>query len=769
MIPTLAVRLLTRKLAHTLILLLPLAAVGVASTTLLALEHNFKASVEHQVQADAAMRGRTFLPVDSNGQAALDDAVGVVRIFESTAKISCSGRLVEVAVRSAGSSSQLPGTVLRGRMPNGPGEIALTTSPLDSLRCALGDGVSLDDEPATIVGILASPADANQQLAVKLGADVKASTATYVSDDSYAEIPSLRVRDLSSSFVERSVVEISERQADDEWRRQMPMGVGGFIWPASACIAVFAVWAYLLAQRKNLHALSEIGFSERQRRATALWTVLAGGLSGWLLGSSLSLLSIALLPQLGEQLFSQQWINVRIPFEQLLIASVAGAFFLGASAFATLSVGRVHGPIRTIRLQVIVVSGLSTSLVVLILASTGVLPVRVASGAGLGAALSGCAALHLLLSGRRQGSLQRIRTNLRTGFVFLAALVSGVAMVASFQSAYTAHGVLFSSSASGALQPPGSAYIDTIPTATSDRIFDGENWPHAVRISIPNERDGIFRVASPGFADCAITPTGHIEVGQDVSGCASDRSRAPLNGIGILNGSVIRADPTLIEDGLVAILEIDGASGRVVNTWMRPAVADTSLGGLVPGLVVDERTASEFGIRDWSTAESVLVPDFLASPPDAKAQLRGDLARVSPASVFREDNGMAEFLGEVARTRFIALVGSLLVLLFGIAGGCSLVIASRRAYADMLILGLTARRLLSWSAGNSLYLAGAVILGTLIGRWCAWIEGIHDGSGFGTMWLLPGAAGLIAAGVTVAFSARIVIGVGLDLRRGEVL
>jgi hypothetical protein len=229
--------------------------------------------------------------------------------------------------------------------------------------------------------------------------------------------------------------------------------------------------------------------------------------------------------------------------------------------------------------------------------------------------------------------------------------------------------------------------------------------------------------------------------------CFPYDSIAPVNIVALSSeaSDALVADPSLIEHGQVGLIVFPSADTGEPRTQEAPALADPLLGGNMPGAVVpaDSTLARSLNLRA-TDGEFIAFLDFADLPVVSQAQFRSDVARLASAAQVAEEREQYEGAEiHLALSRAWSFAGALLLAVLLGFGGAAVVAAQVRLRRAMIDIGCVPRRRRLLAVRVFVPPMASFVLAAGLGLCTAWLQGVHNGLGFGWIWLIPCGASLV--------------------------
>jgi hypothetical protein len=761
--------ILRRLIWFRLATVLALAGTAMLFAVAFALPNVLHASVgaaaQQAVSADSG--GRDFAIQVLDRQRALQAVAqrkDLLPVIDSTGRISTAGAEAPANVRIVGSADANLGLLTEGRYPAKPGEVSISSAVAHSLNLQLGGEAFVSDnaggrQPVRIAGITSSPANADDATVVLLADRVDPAEATlFLAETNVFDDPELGPL-LNQRLLKGRTVEIlAEDQASVTRTALLALLSYADVTVSVAAICLLLALLALLVPkaRRDAQALQASDMSPVDSWRIIGYAAVVAILIGTVSGIGLTVAGAMLGKTYLSGLLGQEWQSVEASWGALASYTfgIPLAIFLVVFAFPAAASGERRLRLPRVKLSprfatgMLIFSGAVIGLTVL-----RVMPVQAGSLAGaLAAFVSPILLARLSGSGAAssEGKVIKVVTDAFMPVMLLAALLT---WLTTSLTAGAAHNAISMRDTSAVAQPSGSMLVFEVPSASGQTLREQYRLLGGKRVNtyvLPDETRSQLRAASIDIVDCmkraGLTNPDNVD-----GSCVPDDSSSPVNIIGLSPaGSATSADPSLVEQGRLGLLTFTPTSeGQATRTGETSATADPLLGGNMPGAViaVDSPLAKEYGLQP-SDGELIAFLDFAELPSDAQAQFRSDITRLAGAAQVAEErnqySGVAIYF---ALSRAWAVAGSFfLVVLLGF-GGATVVAAQARLRRTLIDVGAQPRRHRLLVARIFMTLLATVIVAIGLGFGSAWLEGVHDGSGFGWLWLIPGSAALIASAV----------------------
>lgn len=764
----LAWRLILRDRAQSIVLVAVAAVVAAVVFGVQSVYSSAEAAIGSSVLADNADRSYLAQAATEEAAAALSgiedvDALGVFQtaVFTPTHRVDSSIHVI------ADSGVQW-GVVSDGERPT-EGQTALFSALADALEVTIGDKVSIgdSDELLEVSGILVDPASKSRVGALVSDPEILATSASaWVSDTFFIDY-----LELEPFLEERSITLRSTAGLVEDLAANLPPQVTGLsaLGPALGAAGLLLIGVVVVvsvtARRSMREALIHAGLAPR-----ASWRVL--GLSvgiclavGSLLGAAMALAGLWIARGPVSALFGQQWTQVQAsPWLTLIgtVGVVAACLFMGegirlaaalrvkvgASVLPQLRWGRWVAGFAAVGAALLGIAAASRGALIpqrqefVLLAPWGAAILSASLPMGLG----------LMLHRRLRQATASLVRHIGMGQYLAAGLAMAAAVGGGWYSGFTLHNVDIQDAMSAAPQPAGSYAIFEVPDAVVDQIsatYTELGGQDMMRLSLVQEGSlGQIRVTSPTMTQCHDDQPTNIldELGDQ---CWPQDTASPVNFVALSDSAEsVTADPGLIENDKVGLLRFtpDGDNGSTITT-LPDLAADGSkeLGGTLPGLVIPAGStfAAEQGLKPSGFGMLIML-DFSTLAPETQAQIRSAVSVIGGAAQTTEGTPSTYYtlLRASARTAAIAAAIGVAVTLLIAAAAVSIAHTRTRRIVLDLHASLQARtHILIGVFGPSC----AALLAAAALTWLSLrISAIPLPGGYGGIWLLPFAVGILA-------------------------
>jgi hypothetical protein len=722
-------------------------------------------AAEQAVSADTGGRDYAIQVLDrQRALSVVAQRTDLLPLIDGTGRIATANAESPANLRTVGNAGANLGLLAEGQYPTTPGEVTISSAVADALSLNVGDDASVVDstgerQPIRVAGITSSPANATDVTVVRLIDRLDPSEATLfltetnVFDDQELG-PLLNERLLKG----RTVEVLAEDQASATRTALLALlSYAGTAVSVTAICLLLALLALLVPKaRRDVQALQASGMAPvRSWRIVGSAAVVAV-VVGTVLGIGLTVAAIALGRAYISGLLGQDWQTVQASWGALFgyAVGVPFAIFLVVFAFPSVASGERRRHLPRIGLSTRVAVGLLIfCTLVLSLTLLRVAPVQAGAWSGALAAFA-IPVLLARLSGigtaRSEGKVVRVVTDALMPVMMVTALLT---WITTSYTAGAAHNAISMRDSSAVAQPSGSMLVFEVPSVSGQALRDQYRQLGGKRVAtyaLPDETRSQLRAASVSIVDC-MKRAGLTNPDMVDSSCVPDDSSSPVNIVALSPaGSETAADPSLVEQGRLGLLTFTPQSeGQAVRIDETPAVENSLLGGNMPGAVIaaDSPLAKTFDLRP-SDGELIAFLDFAELPAQAQAQFRSDITRLAGAAQVAEErnqySGVAIYF---ALSRAWAAAGSFLLLVLLGFGGATVISAHARLRRTLIDVGSQPRRHRLLVTRIFATMLATIVVAIGLGFGSAWLEGVHDGSGFGWLWLIPGVAALAATAV----------------------
>ena len=720
-------------------------------------DHSSRQAVAASVRADNGDK-RYALQVLNEGSASriLADAEAWHPVWDVDGVASAGGRESAASVRLVRDPLRI-GVLREGTFPERDGEATISAHLAAVLGVSVGDdaAVSVNDQQRVVrlTGITVRPEDGSYDGVVVLDTALPTAEADlWLSDRRPFSDPALEPLVQRGDLAARTTAILAEDRAAG-FRSAFLMVVGQMshvVVLLSAVVALLLLVVIPRATRREVAALVDAGVRESRARFVPVMVGLSAVILGAITGAVLVLAGMSVAASEVGKLTSQEWTGVVVPWLALttiLLAPVAGGLVgVGVSVWI-----RRYRPRYDISWRprprlglVLAVLGLACMLLPFI----DVLPVEAAVPGAILLVLALPSAVVPLSSAATAPASRRLVLTLTTPFAVAGALTSLLSLGTAYYSAYITHAGIASVRSSPAVQPAGSYLIYNVTTSAADGLRDEYlrlGGRQTATYQLPVEDTHTLRVSGQKVVGCMRESGGDNP--QEHLSCLPKDTSSPVNIVAIssaLRHDEFRADPGLIEDDRVGLIDFDRQTSAVKSLDVMSAVADETLGGNMPGLVVapDSEIAKRYGLRA-SDAVLLALLDFGTLSEPSQARLRATVTRLAATAQTAEltDKKVPELTVGV----WTAAVGGAAVCLLCVSVGTVIstsqvrqramyaTAGARRRQRRLLAVRLMIPPFVSFLATGALAISAA------------WISGVHDGSPFGWWWVLPPGAGMSAA------------------------
>ena len=747
--------ILVRKLLrhHWKMALLLASLTASITTPLVALEivtATTRAAIEQS--ADSSMGGYRYA-LQVVDKAAVNPVFAhrddLVFVRDEPGEVASDDAAVDVTVRTVRDPGVALGVLVEGVWPSASDEVVISRAVSEALDSGVGDDVTLSSiRRATVVGIAASPADRAERSAFGFDAGLTLDAATILLTNSEVlrdpEVRSLGDRRLFTLRTAALATDQSGVVSTSLIMRGLSVP-----WPVGAVILLAVVLPVmgLLAVRSRSDIDSMVAAGMDRTRAGRVFglAALLSVFCAVVLATGAAVLVVSTMSSEIASVVGQDWLSVSLPVRSmagLVTLSLAGVALAGVGlpSLGLGQVGVLRWRPRVRRTRAGVLAG--AWILVVGLWMLGVVPWIVAAAWG---GVTSCLFPAAVGYPRRlDGSAAaRRRVVQAVSRSMLPVVLPSVLIVwlATSVSADAIHESQSAVSMSGMPQPAGSLLAYEIPrdaAASAISEYRRLGGAEVVEYMLPAESAARVRAASATLVRC-MQEAGTRNVMSVPPECVPMDSVSPMNLIALTGGSDgVVADPTLISDGGIGVITFSGDSPDATGLGSVAARPDPLLGGNMPGAVVGAGSAFavEHGLAA-SDSRLVAFLDFSELSVRDQARFRAALSRIAPAAQTADEGEFyARASGFRVFGRVVAVGGGVLgALLVAFGGGAVVAAASvtRRNILDLSQVASERRRLarrLLWTPLLATAFAAVAGLGS------AWISGVHDGSGFGVVWLL---------------------------------
>jgi hypothetical protein len=738
-------------------------------------------AIETSVRAQAGQSEFTVQAGSSDARAALGRVKQLTPIRDSQAEIDAGDARANTSLRALRSDGPILGTIVEGDAPSADGEASISQSVADDLNLQLGNKVTLvsdGNEPArvTVVGITVNTADNADATTVVIDSTVSSRDATvWVSSVDPYSLPQLTnlmdARSITysptSSVIESSRSELPVNSAA---LNALQYGLGGLL------LIVILSLLFLLRPTavRDVAALVDVGMTPRKAVGITARIVFAWMVLGFLAGFVVEWSLMRMFREPVSALFGQQWIAVDVPFIELaFFVVVTACCFLAARPLYNLMADKVRlSPLNGV-ISASIGPTASTALVgigiglmaIVVIGSRRNNPPEFISAAALPGALLVVVGLPGLMERshfRARGtSFDAVRRRLSVGFVGAVVAAAAVVLWSSSVAAESTHNANAFEGETGPSQPAGSLVMTEVPSGAGDLIVDQYELAGGVQIAqfdLPIELHHQLRVTGTKLVKCMEAK--QTRNPDDVSpGCFPQRTSVPVAIVALAHdpgAPAATADPGLIEDGVVGLLDFktgQAGASRLADTDATPSPL---LGGNFPGMVVSptSEVAKAFNLRPSGTRLIGLL-DFGKLSKEDRARIRSVIAQSAPAAQVAESSEVGAYDQERGRATGVAAAGAIVASILLLVGGGAVVVAHRRTRRTLADIGVTTEQRLRlvtlWVAVPIITNVAACVLAITM----ATSLGVRNQGSFGWAWMLPGASVMLCSVILLVAMLRI--------------
>jgi hypothetical protein len=759
-------RLVRARWTQAVSLLLVAFALAAALTGLLAVRTSATQAVADATRADHGGHEFALQVLDPSVIPVLAARTDVLPIWQSNGSAATATREVPVTVRSVSSSAAASGGLVRGRQPQRPGELTVSSAAGRALGVTVGDTVTVTTNevptPVRIVGTTVTPDDRDDATVVLFAAGDPQDATVWVSDVEVFEDPQLGPildrRQAKARTVE--ILAADRRTAATETLLSALRYSGPAFAVLAVCIAGVMLAAMHRERRRDVRALTAAGMPAaaawRLLSSAAAWCLVVGTAAGmaFTLGGFLQFRETVSAP------LGQQWQTVTAPWVAVIAylvlfapAALAVAWLTNRGQRLSAVFARLSAPVWTG--AALFVPGVT----VLIPMAFGAVPETVAPLAGLVTVIGFSLLLTVALTASRRPALRRLISQSARPLTGLALVAAVITFSAGYYTARQDHSARVVVAKNVPFQPPGSLFVDGINAAGRTslqqqyRALGGRRT--AAYLTVAETTESV-RATNTRLVDC-LTQRGTRDPDDVLADCGPDGTMSPINTIALTDEPTtagLRADRAMVEDGRIGLLTFAGDSIETTATATEPATADPVLGGNLPGAVVgtDSPLARRLHLTP-SGGQSLVLLDFYDLPEAAQARMRSIIDRT--ASTAQTDEAFDNTAKQFRAVATAASIGTTAVILLVVTTVGMAFLASQRNLRRMLgRLGINRRRRRVVGARMLLIPLGAQIFALGVARFSAGLAGAHDVSGFGRLWMVPGVTGMIACLVVAVAYGR---------------
>jgi hypothetical protein len=696
---------------------------------------------------------------------ALRSAEGAQPLQDESGDVVAGGLSVPVLVRTIADPSLRLGFVTKGARPSRPGEVVLSQTTAEALGITIGDTVQVrtgdSRRPGRVVGFSVDPADRTASTLVQLTDDWATFRPTmWLSAESFFALAPVRpfLDDRTATY--NSVDALLDVAAENRPHflsamRFVPTGCALLV-----AVLVVAVGAVLSrGWRRDADTLVAAGMPPARAWRRIVSVVLGTVLVGEILGSAIAALAVLLARGPVSARLGQQWVHIAVPWPPVA-AMLSLTVLTGLLAVPSVRAGARWLQRRTLQtaqrrwapvVGVAVTAGGLVCWLLLIYVSGGLGRDRLASFTPLPAAVVAAtlpyAIAPLLTRGLPKGT-RALTGHLLAGLRSVTAAGALVALASSMWAAQNVYDANLGEALSSPLQPASSFVISDMPDTAVPaltELYRAHGGNAMVSFRVPDEATTTLRVTAADVVAC-MAERNTRDPGE-VTDCFSEDSAAPINRVLLgAPGSAPRADPHLVSDGKVGLLDFrngDRTASRLADT---PAEADPILGGNLPGLVVPlgGSVAKEFGLESVGMSEVILM-DFSSLEPRDQFFMRAAAIRLAPSANMQNGSDPSEYdrLRSVANTA--AFLGALGTMVIVVLGGAGMIVGHTLARRTLVDIGAAPGRRWSivarWTALPLITVLLTIPLAILTVS-----SGLQRTAvSYGVLWILPGVAGVAAS------------------------
>jgi hypothetical protein len=755
-------RLLRGRRVQAVSIALVAFALTAAMTGLLTVRSSAAQAVADATRADHGGHSFAVQVLDASVTPILAARRDLLPIWQSTGSAATPTRQVPVTVCAVAASAASPGVLLRGRRPHRAGEATVSTAVQRALGAEIGDTVAVaTGGPAAlarVVGITVSPDDRGDATAVLFAPGDPRDATVWVTDTDVFTDAQLRPVLERRQAKARTVSHL----ADDRRAAAIDTLLAALRYSAPAfallavCLAGIMLAAMHRERRRDVLALAAAGMS-----TTAGWRLLSTAAAwcstvGAVAGATVTVAGLWLLRERVSAPLGQQWQSVAVPWAALVVYLLLLSPAALALAWVTTRGQRVSVALTRLRAPTWTGAALFTAgAAVLVLMAVRVVPVALAALAGLVTVSGACLLLVSGLTMIRRPALRRLIRGSARPLAGLALAAAVITFSAGYYTARQDHSALSVAADNVPYQPPGSLFVDGINADTRAALqrqylaLGGRRSAAYLTVAEPTQA---IRATSPRMIDC-LEQRGSRDPNDVLGECAPDGTMSPINTIALTDAPAtagLRADKALVERGRTGLLTFTGDSMLATAVTTEPARADPVLGGNLPAAVVgvDSLLARRLHLTP-SGAQSLLLLDFADLPDAAQARMRGTIARIASTAQTGEDYDDTERQLRAVATA-VTIGATAVILLVTTTVGMAFLASQRDLRRVLGHLGIDRRRRRAVGVRMLLVPVGVLAVALATARFSAWLAGVHNDSGFGWLWAVPGLAGMAACVILAA-------------------
>lgn len=744
-------------------LLLGATVCGLSSLRLSALN-----AQERAVRADQAGAAFAVQAGGSEARAALADVPKLIRVGDTSGSVSLGPATIPVAVRLVNEPGQAIGRIIDGHAA-GAGEVTLSLGVVQALAAELGDQIAVSPDGrraqrSELVGITVNEVDRDDATAVIVDVHLEVDdTDVWLShSDPYLETSLTEMMD-ERSMTYRPVDSLAEQAGND-----LPPGLTSLDYaPIGAALVLGILLIGMLAAmapvaRADAMALVQASMPPRAAWGLIVQAALAAIVLGLVAGFTLASSSIWLGRHRVSGVIGHRWEDIEPAWWALLGLLVTTV--IAAVVTMTVIRRRLQSPART-----------STAL----RGGAGWRPAAGVAGCGLlflvGVSVqkatsesSSIAAyapvavimvvgampwmLGSIVTFRLPPASAAVVRQLNANILVAASLAGIVAAGTAGSAARTVHNANVAENMSRAPQPPGSFLVYEVPDKAATLLsqkYLSLGGRDIEQFRLPDEANLRLRVTSTRLIECMLkAKTLNPDTVPD--SCFPQETLAPVNTVVLaMDGDeTSRSDPGLADHGAVGLLEYVALTPEAASIDRTEARPDSKLGGNMPGLVVspDSQLSRRYDLRSGGR-QLVALLDFESLSRRDKAVMRGLIYRLAPGAQISDAADKTTYDRDRARGAATVAMGAALVLLSVLGGGFALLAGQRRTLRTLVEVGAVRR----FRFGLLLRVASVPALTFVIvlpvSAWGTSLSGFPEPGSWGGMWVLPIAAGIIAAAV----------------------
>jgi hypothetical protein len=720
------------------------------------------------LRADLGHRAFVIQTGEPHAAAVLEHLPEAAPVEDRVGDLLAGDLSASVLARTTTDSSLKLGIVVAGRRPTTAGEVLISQPLATALGVSIGDEVQLrlDGERSAgmVVGYSIDPADGSNTVVLRLvdkGSELTANR--WLTDyDPYS------IADLRPFLDSRVATFQSTESVLEAVRSNPPQFMSALrLMPEGAGLLLAVVLSSVLAASgrqwmRDVGALTSAGMSPGSAWTHILSVTAALAVVGEIVGAVLAYLvvSAASVPLSGW--IAQRWVHVVVPWTAPLVVvalTVVTALvmprFLRSVPAAMTRLYRPQGRRRWIThvARTAVVLGALMWTILVFRISTSSPEDDGGSGAVILSAVVIVATAPFVLAPLLCRALPRATSslvrNLQNTMLPITSAASVVILLCTIYVSQTVYDANLGERLDSPLLPPGSFVVSEVPNSvlpTLTGLYAEHGGSEVSSYGLPDEGTSRLRVTSVSLVTC-MSEQSVSDPDAVPDRCWPQATASPINTVALgPPGSTVRADPGLISGGSVGLLLFTGSDGKAEHLESIVAKPDSTLGGLLPGLVIprDGKLAAEFALVPGGKSQLVLL-DFSTLEPRQRFVVRAAVTRIAAGAETADGTNPTAYDRLRTAAYIVGVLGAVLGATVLLLGGAATVLASGIARRAVVDIGASRsarwRIFLIWTALPAL----AVAFTVPIAFQTASLFGQRNEAQYGLMWILPGIAGLLAS------------------------